>query len=456
MSRLRCLGGLLISTIGLGLNHAHAAEGERPISFIRDVAPILVQRCESCHGAKKSESSYRVDTVASLMEQADYGERQVTAGNLEESLLWRLVNSDDRGERMPLDGDPLPKTELDAIRTWIEQGAKVDVPNPALPLASQLPRAEYTAAPQAYRAAVPITALAIEPESGNVLVSGYRELSIWNTEDGTLLQRMPKITERSAELEYFATPRQLATSGGIPGVYGEVRLLDGSDFSERRLLVKTSDTVLGIAVRPDGQELAAALPDFTLRVYELDSGKERLKIEAHGDRIHSVNWSPDGTQLVSASGDHTTKVFDANTGTLVVNYAGHKSVVFDALFSPEGTHVFSAGGDGKIHYWAVANGARQALLAHADAVHGLQIVGDSLFSMSADRTARQFDWAKRTQVRSYDKHTDWVTALAVDSTRQRLVTGTFNGEVHVWNMQDGSEITRFLAAPGLSKVTVVP
>ncbi|MCA9134144.1 MAG: hypothetical protein KDA45_13345, partial [Planctomycetales bacterium] len=113
-------------------------------------------------------------------------------------------------------------------------------------------------------------------------------------------------------------------------------------------------------------------------------------------------------------------------------------------------HVYSGGDDGKIHYWKVEDGARQRLLAHDGAVYGLRITGDFLFSYSADRTARQFTLSDHSLVRTFGGHDDWLTALAVDSQRQRLLTGTFSGHVRVLGLEDGSELSGFLAAPGLT------
>ena len=33
-----------------------------PVSFRKSIAPILINNCLACHGPKKAEGSYRVDT----------------------------------------------------------------------------------------------------------------------------------------------------------------------------------------------------------------------------------------------------------------------------------------------------------------------------------------------------------------------------------------------------------
>jgi len=44
------------------------------VSFRRDLAPVLVQKCLACHGPKKAKGSYRVDTFEKLALPGDTGE----------------------------------------------------------------------------------------------------------------------------------------------------------------------------------------------------------------------------------------------------------------------------------------------------------------------------------------------------------------------------------------------
>ena len=38
----------------------------KPVSFIREVAPILVGKCQACHGPKTAESNYRLDSFEAI------------------------------------------------------------------------------------------------------------------------------------------------------------------------------------------------------------------------------------------------------------------------------------------------------------------------------------------------------------------------------------------------------
>ena len=103
---LLVLGIWAISSVGQGASDAPV----EPISFIRQVAPILVGRCESCHGKKTAESNYRVDTFQRFMQPGDYESPPITAGDLDDSEVHRLIITEDADERMPNNGGQLSQT----------------------------------------------------------------------------------------------------------------------------------------------------------------------------------------------------------------------------------------------------------------------------------------------------------------------------------------------------------
>ena len=74
---------------------------------------------------------------------------------------------------------------------------------------------------------------------------------------------------------------------------------------------------------------------------------------------------------------------------------------------------------------------------------------DMVFSCSGDKTARQHKTADRAQVRSLAGHKDWVYCLDVNEPTKRIATGSFDGEVRVWKLEDGGAVSTFKAAPGM-------
>ncbi len=100
-----------------------SADAER-LSFVRDVRPILQQRCYSCHGEQKQKSGLRLDIKSEAFKGGDGYGPSVIAGNSTESPLIELVTSDDADSRMPPEGPPLSAAQIATLTHWIDQGAE--------------------------------------------------------------------------------------------------------------------------------------------------------------------------------------------------------------------------------------------------------------------------------------------------------------------------------------------
>ena len=68
-------------------------------------------------------------------------------------------------------------------------------------------------------------------------------------------------------------------------------------------------------------------------------------LRGHTKEVHSIVFSPDGQRIASASGDSTIKLWDAVTGEDVFTLRGHRGVL-DVAYSPDGQQIASAGTDG--------------------------------------------------------------------------------------------------------------
>src|SRR5262245_49511183 len=78
-----------------------AAKPAGPVSFLKDVAPVLVQNCIACHNAKKSESKYTMTTFALLAKGGQQGEGiTLEPGDPDASRFVELIRHDG-SPRMP-------------------------------------------------------------------------------------------------------------------------------------------------------------------------------------------------------------------------------------------------------------------------------------------------------------------------------------------------------------------
>ncbi|MHB8970134.1 MAG: PSD1 and planctomycete cytochrome C domain-containing protein [Pirellulaceae bacterium] len=116
-----CSGVFLV-----GPERCTAQTTERPLSFNRDIRPILSDKCLTCHGqdAKKREANLRLDTFEGATADLD-GTRAIVPGDLANSELWVRVTSEDEDEVMPppVSHKSLNDAEKSLLKQWITQGA---------------------------------------------------------------------------------------------------------------------------------------------------------------------------------------------------------------------------------------------------------------------------------------------------------------------------------------------
>ena len=102
------------------------AADQEPVSFGRDIRPILSDVCFKCHGPDEQQrvSDFRLDTRAGAFADLETG-HAIVAGNLDASLLARRISSTDPEIQMPPadSGRSLSKEQISLLRRWIEQGA---------------------------------------------------------------------------------------------------------------------------------------------------------------------------------------------------------------------------------------------------------------------------------------------------------------------------------------------
>ena len=419
------------------------------VSFSETIAPIFAKRCLACHNARTAKGRLNMETFASLQKGGESG-AVLEAGDPDSSYLYLLI---DDGS-MPKDADPLTKEEKARVKKWISTGAQLDAGKDAqAPLIAIMPKLPQPLPPETYRVPIPVTALAFSPDGKLLASSGYHEILLWNPDDGKLVRRITNVAERVYDLKFSSDGKTLAAAAGTPAQIGELKLFNVEDGKLLGDFGVSDDAFFAVAWSPDGKKLASAGADRTIRVFDIATGKEELSIEDHADWVMGLAFSPDGTKLASASRDKTSKVFDAKTGDSLVTFNGHGDAVYGVAFTPDGKQVVTSGADKQIRIWNVGDAKEVRKIGGfgGDIFH-LEVTKDgTVFTASADKTARQHKLADGAALKTFSGHADWVYAVAYSPATHKVATGTYNGQIHIFNTQDGKQLISFTAAPGLAQ-----
>ncbi len=108
------LGGLLLS--------ASSLVADDRVDYLKQIKPVLRERCFACHGALKQEAGLRLDTAALAIKGGDSG-AVIKPGDASASSLLKRVTATAESERMPPEGEPLKPEQIEALRNWIAQKA---------------------------------------------------------------------------------------------------------------------------------------------------------------------------------------------------------------------------------------------------------------------------------------------------------------------------------------------
>jgi|TARA_B110000263_G_scaffold25252_1_gene19353 hypothetical protein len=103
------------------------ANATEPISFNKQIRPILADRCYACHGPDSAQrvSDMRLDQQETTFQELPSGEFPVVKGKPNESaVIHRIVSDDDEIKMPPVDsGKTLTQQEIELIQQWISEGA---------------------------------------------------------------------------------------------------------------------------------------------------------------------------------------------------------------------------------------------------------------------------------------------------------------------------------------------
>ncbi len=427
---------------------AASALARAEVSFKGQVAPILVERCQTCHNPEKNKGSYRLDSFETMSRPGESKKAPFIAAQPQQSHLFQLITTPDEDDRMPAKGERLTADQVSLIERWIKEGAKFDGADPKALLVTLIPAIGHPQAPEKYPRPVPIMALAFKPDGQQIAVGGYHEITLWDPKTGQLTGRIGNIVQRTQRLAYSPDGSILAAASGTPGKSGELKLLDPASKTIIADLDRSSDMLFALAFNSDGSRLACGGADNAIRVYDMKTRKRDLLIEQHADWVLGLVFTPGGEQILSASRDKSARVLDAKTGAVEHAYFGHEEPVYSIAIGPDGKTAYSAGKDKKLHAWAIKDGKKIGEITLDDEPLQIAVGGGFVFACCADKRIRQFSAETRNPIRDFIGFHDWVYSLAFDAKNNRIAGGSFSGEVRIWNVSDGSLITTFIAAPG--------
>ncbi|MBV7333122.1 WD40 repeat domain-containing protein, partial [Chloroflexi bacterium TSY] len=350
-----------------------------------------------------------------------------------------------------------------------------------------------------------VWSIAFSPDS-RMLVSGNDDETLrwWDVQSGQCLKTLIGYTNSAWALAFSPVHKGTRNSGfrhpqtAVPDIVqeresqilaagcvdGSVRLWDvgavaagtpwavSESSKQLKTLTDHSQMVMAVAFSPDGQTLASASIDLTIRLWDVQTGKCLKILTGHTEHIRSVAFRPVpkdhpeatarfpyGAPMLASSSYHPTiylwdLMAPSGSGFAFETLSGHTDSVFSVAFSPDGQMLVSGSMDKTVRLWDVQSG--RCLKTLSD--HSTSVL--CVASGDADATIKLWDVQTGMCLKTLLGHTSWIRAMvfrpipnstvhwqtALEGTAcsqgvrddvQLLASGGDDQTVRLWDVQTG-------------------
>jgi WD40 repeat protein len=195
---------------------------------------------------------------------------------------------------------------------------------------------------------------------------------------------------------------------------------------------------LRLAWSPQGDRLALANWDGTIRILKSSDGTLLQTLAGHPQQVQSVAWSPDGTQIASSS--FSVKVWRVSDGTLLFDLGGSGQWIGSLHYSPDGKWLAGLDNDGKIDVWDTTDRSLISELP-VSAYSDSDVIGfapDGRFLAVAEQSRISL-WHihEGTPFQQIAIPQAGVITLSISPDGKWLTCGLTDGTVQIWQIPQG-------------------
>jgi WD40 repeat protein len=317
------------------------------------------------------------------------------------------------------------------------------------------------------RSRIQITAPISHGSSGSPVMDENGQVigvATWLSEPGRNLNFAIAVEKVSAAVGWstkYSSPAQSAAPSQ-PGVAPSAQSI--VELKPIRRSEGHTDSVNSVAFSPDGLLITSGSYDGTVRLWDVQTGKEIRRLERHRKAsamgVLSLTYSPDGRSIASGDHDGTVHLWDVQTGKEIRQLEGHTNSVMSVTFSPDGRWIASGGWDETVRLWDTETGkeirrlerdidvhrkARPPDSAYNDAANSVAFSPDSRLIVSNGIPGMVLLWDAQTgkEIRRFKGHTDIVKSVAFSPDGLLIASGGADRTVRLWDVRTGKEIWRF-------------
>lgn len=448
---------LLLLAAGVALFMGPRTASAAPISFSKEIVPILKDGCAKCHNQRQPAGGFSVSTFAEFQKGGKSG--KILAAKSAEAKLIKLI--DGPKPAMP-PGAPLPKAQIDKIKAWIDQGSQPDVrPDQILIVDNSIPVIKVPKIPVKVPTLPQAAALAWSGDGKVLAIGTYKVVRLVDPSNGQTVRELKDHTDVVHSVQFSPDGKLLAAAGGPPAQQGEIKIWDVASGNLVRTINGHNDYIYSISWSPDGKNIASCSYDKLVKIWDTSNGNEVKTLKDHADAVYAVAYNPQGNLLATGSADRSIKVWDVAAGKRLYTLTGHTDVVYSLAWNKAGSQITSAGADRTVRTWNVnaqqGNQARNNT-AHEKAVNEVVYSPDGslMASVSDDRSFKIWNAANGATTQTVKEQSDALLSAAFSPDNKQVAVGGYDGTVRVYNTADGKPVSTIIDLPKAPAAPAAP
>ncbi|WP_256443764.1 serine/threonine-protein kinase [Richelia sinica] len=282
-----------------------------------------------------------------------------------------------------------------------------------------------------------VNTLAISPD-GQTLVSGDndKKVKFWDLQTRKLIGNIPGHNQAVKSLAFSPNGQILATASDDK----TIKIWQLETLEPIITLKGHTKAIKSVAFSSEGW-LASGSWDKTVKIWDGETGDEICTLTGHKLQVTAVAFNPQGDILASASCDRTIRLWQLKKSqncpfTLLGTLTGHAWAVLTVAFSPNGQILATGSDDNTIKLWDVNTGQLiNTLLGHSWSVVALAFTADdSLISASWDKTVKIWRVSTGEEIDTLASHADSVNTIAVSPVAQMIASGSRDKTIKLWQL----------------------
>ncbi len=383
---------------------------DQPVSFHRDVMPIVRIQCVNCHKPGKAKGGLDLASYASLLKGGESG-AVIKLGDPDGSRLFETICGDE--PEMPKESEPLLPNEVALIGRWIREGAKEDEPTSIM--------AQRPTEPPVYKSLPAVNALAFSPDGSLLAVPGRHEILLHHADGSGIVHRWLGDSPRLEAITFSRDGRLLVASGGAVSHFGEIQIWDVTTQQLVRSIKGSNDSFYGVSISPDNRQVAVGCADKLVRVFNVADGVEVMKCDNHMDWVFGSAFTNDGQRLATVSRDKAAKLIDIASGHLIDDINRTRDPLICSSRHPLEDLMATGGTEGKIRLFKMQ--PRGGRLAEGDN-------------------------KEESMVREFEHMASPIQCIAFSFDGTLVACGAVSGEVRIFKTENGQRVAAFKAEHG--------